>query len=352
MKVLLISHYPPPAGGIASWTKRVLEIGLPNGWGVVHINSNMIGGRDPFKNTKISIKSEIIRSFKIWNQEIKALNDPEIKIVHTCIPCTPFGMLRECITGLIAKAKKKKFILHCRCTVPNVVNKSYKVLMFKVLGLMCDGIMTLNEKSYDFSKRNTKSNVVLIPNFVALDELSGEEKTEFSELKSAVYVGGVTPDKGCDIIIEAAKRLPSIEFNLIGNISDEIANMKVGDNVKLHGNCNKQYVQKMLKQADVFIFLSRFWGEGFSNALVEAMGAGLPCIVSDWAANKDMIQNDGGIVIDGTSVDQLVEGLEKLNGDPEARRKMSIRNVKKAVSDYSEKVILKAYVEFYETLLM
>ena len=71
MKVLLISHYPPPAGGIASWTKRVLEIGLPNGWDVVHINSNMIGGRDPFKNTKISIKSEIIRSFKIGIKKLR-----------------------------------------------------------------------------------------------------------------------------------------------------------------------------------------------------------------------------------------------------------------------------------------
>ena len=68
-KVLLISHYPPPAGGIATWTKRVLELGLPDGWGIDHINLNTINGRDPFKNTKRNFKDEWYRSRNIWRQE-------------------------------------------------------------------------------------------------------------------------------------------------------------------------------------------------------------------------------------------------------------------------------------------
>ena len=38
----------------------------------------------------------------------------DAKIVHTCIPCTLLGMVREIITGSIAKIKGRKFILHCR----------------------------------------------------------------------------------------------------------------------------------------------------------------------------------------------------------------------------------------------
>ena len=54
--VLLISHLPPPATGIGSWTKRVLDIGLPDNWNVFIVNSNTINGRDPFRSTKRSIK--------------------------------------------------------------------------------------------------------------------------------------------------------------------------------------------------------------------------------------------------------------------------------------------------------
>ena len=110
-KVLLISHYPPPAGGIATWTKRVLEKGFSN-WDIVHINSNTINGRDPFKNTKRHIKDEYIRSKNIWKQEKNYLkNDRDIKVVHTNIPCTIFGMIRETITGKIAKRYNRKFII-------------------------------------------------------------------------------------------------------------------------------------------------------------------------------------------------------------------------------------------------
>ena len=73
-KVLLISHYPPPAGGIASWTKRLLAIGLPNGWKIDHINSNTINGRDPFQNVKRSFKDEYVRSMSIWKQEKEFLD--------------------------------------------------------------------------------------------------------------------------------------------------------------------------------------------------------------------------------------------------------------------------------------
>ena len=118
-KVLLISHFPPPAGGIATWTKRVLSIGLPNDWDIVHINSNTINGRDPFENTKRHFKDEYVRSMAIWKQEKQALvSDADISVVHTNIPCTVFGMLREYVTGKIAKKYKKQFILHCHCTVP------------------------------------------------------------------------------------------------------------------------------------------------------------------------------------------------------------------------------------------
>lgn len=352
-KVLLISHYPPPAGGIATWTKRILSIGLPDGWEIDHVNSNTINGRDPFENTNRNIKDEYIRSKNIWKKEKDFLkNDKDIKVVHTNIPCTVFGMIRETVTGIIAKKYKKKFILHCHCTVPNVVNTGFKRFVFKIFSKLCDGIIVLNRQSYDFVKGfNEKLVVEIIPNFVMKEETNiNKPKIIRNEIKKVLFVGGVTPEKGCDTIILAAKSIPNIEFNLVGAVSDEIKKMPKTNNVVLHGVQNSDYVKNQLDDNDVFLFLSRYFGEGFSCALTEAMAAGLPCIVTDWAANADMIDyGKGGIIIDQQAPNQLIEAINQL-ADASKRKELSDFNVKRVKENYIESIVLKKYTDFYDII--
>lgn len=353
-KVLLISHFPPPAGGIATWTKRILSIGLPDGWGIDHINSNTINGRDPFKNTKRNIKDEYIRSKNIWKQEKEFLkNDKDIKVVHTNIPCTVFGMLRETVTGKIAKKYNKKFILHCHCTVPNVVNSGFKKTVLKSFLKLCDGVIVLNNQSYNFVKSlNESLTVEVIPNFVMKAETNlGNKKLINEKIKKALFVGGVTPEKGCDTIIQAAKSLPDIEFNLIGAVSEEIENLAKSENVKLHGVKDADYIKKQLDDNDVFLFLSRYFGEGFSCALTEAMAAGLPCIVTDWAANADMIDyGKGGKVIPQHSAKDLIKAIEELDS-ADLRKEKSDFNINRVKENYIEDVVLKKYTDFYSLVV-
>lgn len=351
-KVLLISHFPPPSGGIATWTKRVLALGLPDGWEIDHINSNMIKGRD-MAHKERNFKDEWMRSRNIWRQEKEFLkNDPDIKVVHTCIPCTVFGMIRETVTARIAKRFKKKFILHCRCTVSNVVNSGFKRFFWKILTHYCDGIMVLNSKSYDFAKKHSpKCEVELIPNFVCKSELIDGSGKQISEhIKNITYVGGVTPEKGCDTIIKAAHEFPDITFNLIGMISDKIKEMDIPQNVVLHGNHDNAYVKEALPKADLFLFLSRYWGEGFSNALVEAMAAGCPCVVTDWAANADMIEDKGGIVVPQEDVQALIDAIRALDNNLDFRKNATEFNINKAKTAYIEDTVLKAYTDFYTRL--
>lgn len=347
--VLLISHMPPPATGIGSWTKRVLEIGLPDGWNIFHINSNTINGRDPFRSTKRSIKDEYIRTKNIYTKEKELLKNNDISVVHTCIPCTPLGMLRELGTALIAKKYKVPFILHCRCTVSNVINKWWKKIIFKALIKKCAGVMVLNTKSYDFVKSlNYQGLVEIIPNFVDSQELM-EPKTK-TEVKDVYYVGGVTYEKGAHLIIESAKSFPNVNFHLIGNIAPNIETLEISKNVKLYGMQNRDFVNEALKNADVFVFLSEYWGEGFSNALVEAMAKGIPCIVTDWAANKDMIEDKGGIVLESRSSEELNKSLNKLINNPSLLNEYSLWNIEKVKECYIDTIVLNRYKEFYEKL--
>ena len=348
--VLLISHLPPPATGIGSWTKRVLEIGLPENWNIYHINSNTINGRDPFKNTKRSIKDEYVRTRNIYNQEKKILKENKIDVVHTCIPCTPLGIIREIGCANIAKRRKVPFVLHCRCTVPNVVNKTWKKLLFKVLLRKCEGVMVLNEKSNTFVKSlNKKVYVETIPNFVDSKEIIEPKNKEC--IKDIYYVGGVTEEKGAHLIIEAAKQFPNIKFHFIGNVEAKIENMTKTENVILYGMQNRDFVNEELKKADVFLFLSQYWGEGFANALVEAMAKGIPSIVTDWAANKDMIENKGGIVLEKRSSDELIKNINYLIDNPQLLNEYSLWNIEKVQRCYVDKVVLQQYVNYYKEIV-
>lgn len=139
---------------------------------------------------------------------------------------------------------------------------------------------------------------------------------------------------------------------MVGNPSVELSEIQKPNNVIFYGNKDKEFVQNILRKADAFLFLSRFWGEGFSNSLVEAMSAGLPCIVSDWAANADMIDSDGGSVVVECTPNRLAEELQKMLDSPIQREKMGRRNAEKARIDYSENVVLNAYVDTYNSIIM
>ena len=95
------------------------------------------------------------------------------------------------------------------------------------------------------------------------------------------------------------------------------------------------------------MFLSYFIGEGFSNALAEAMASGLPCIVSDWAANSDMIENKGGIVISCKNPKDAIQALKKIE-NPNIRKKQSDFNINKVKNNYVDSIVLNQYVQLYE----
>ena len=167
------------------------------------------------------------------------------------------------------------------------------------------------------------------------------------KIRKVLYVGGVIEEKGCLDIFEVAKHCPDIEFTLIGKSNLIcIKESKKYKNVILAGTMKHDDIIKEMKEADVFMFLSYFRGEGFSNALVEAMAAGLPCIVSDWAANSDMIENKGGVVVPIKKPIYVLEALKKMVSK-NIRESYSKFNINKVKNCYSEQVVISQYVECY-----
>ena len=349
-KVALLAPLPPPFGGIAVWTQRMLNAKLPLDWKIAVVDEKVIGDRTVFgKNTKRSLFNEIKRCFGIWKHLVNVLHDNDTNVVHICIPAGICSLMREIVSAALARIYRKKVIVHFRCTLPNMVSGWLHLKMFKLLAWFSDEFFILNSKSADFLlKINPKIKFEIIPNFVNESELN-ENRVCSEKINTILYVGGVVATKGCDRIIEVARLLPQIQFKLVGKVGLDVQDFPA--NVSLLGEQNQEFVHEELLKADVFLFLSRFAGEGFSNALAEAMASGLPCIVSDWAANADMIEDGkGGVVLRECTTDNVVKALESLKNQ-EIRQEYANFNVKKTKSEYLEKIIVDRYVLCYEKLI-
>ncbi len=353
-KVILLAPTPPPAGGIAGWTARMLKAKLKNGWQVEVVDEKSIGNREVFgESGKRHFAEEISRSFQIWKKLKESLRDPEAKVVQSCIPAYTFSMLREYVCALITKQKKRKFIVHFRCTVPNAIVHRYEKFILKRLCNISDMVFSLNRQSKEMLCELTKTPVRIIPNFISEDELVLDRNIN-DELRTIIYVGGIVENKGIREIINVAEKIPDIQFLLIGkgdSIFEEEAKRREIANVVFSGGKDHETVKKELLKADAFIFLTHFRGEGFSNSLCEAMAAGLPCIVTDWAANRDMIGEEGGIVISSIGdIDTVVSAIQSIR-NRDVRVNMSKRNIQKVKADYIESAVIKQYIDSYEELI-
>ncbi len=80
----------------------------------------------------------------------------------------------------------------------------------------------------------------------------------------------------------------------------------------------------LLAGSDIFVLPTLF--EGMSNAILEAMSCGLPCVVSDIAENRELIRtNLTGILTPVGNSSVLASTLSSLIRHPEKRRKLGSR---------------------------
>lgn len=354
-EIILMSPLPPPVGGIGTWTERFINYIQNEGIHADVVKENIIGKREVFgENSKRNLINELKRSFYIWKQLKRKTKNNGAQIVHCNIPGTPFAILREYISAKICKRRHTPFVLHLHSTISMSLNSFIGRFLLKKISKKCSGIFVLNNQSFDFmSKLNKKCRVFQIPNFVDREEIYFRENVN-DVLSNILYVGGVVEEKGVNTIIDVACETPNIMYRMAGLSSKSVRKYlesKNINNVELLGVLNKQQLEVEYKKADLFMFLTKFKSEGFSVALTEAMAKGLPCISTDWAANKDMLGNYSSYqIVDIDNSKQVLEKIQILS-DKKLRYEISQYNSKRVESDFCIDVIAKQIIKIYEKLI-
>jgi len=142
-------------------------------------------------------------------------------------------------------------------------------------------------------------------------------KENFNEGHNIIFAGRLVHQKGLDIVINALSKLSDHDwtFTIIGDgpVRDDLSKMVrsfgLEDRIRFLGWITRHEIKELYKEADIFVFPSR--DEGMSNAVLEAMSAGLTVIASDIPGNRAVIEDQTtGFLVPVDSVELWMERLE------------------------------------------
>lgn len=176
--------------------------------------------------------------------------------------------------------------------------------------------------------------------------------------KEIVTVGRLTKQKNYKLLLDAFSEFHNSNKDYVlkifgqGELDEQLQQyafeLGIKDNVYFEGFCTD--VHNQIKNAAIFTISSDY--EGLSNALLEAMAIGLPCISTDsppGGARMVIKNNYNGILTEVGNKQQLIKAMCKLSSDREFAKKLGI-NAKKISDKISEPVICRQWKEIIDKL--
>ena len=158
------------------------------------------------------------------------------------------------------------------------------------------------------------------------------------------HVARVDPMKDHTVFLAALGRLPEVEALLIG-AGTELLPTGPG----IHRLGRRTDVPRLLAACDLFVSSSAF-GEGFSNAIAEAMASGLSVVATD-VGDAGLIVGDTGLIVPPGDVEALVRAVCVLLSESPSERAVRGRAARAQIAaEFSIGRCQMAYDELYKSL--
>ena len=203
-----------------------------------------------------------------------------------------------------------------------------------------DTVLTNSEHiQRGLSQRYPDKKICAIPNLLELPDASavGEpSRARHSDEKRIVSVGRFAPEKGHRYLIEALGMLNDARFQSVptgawrctflgeGELETALRRQAMDienwrEKIMFPGFCDDVF--SVLAAADVFVLPSLH--ESSPNALIEAMGLGLPCIASEVGGIVDLIADGkNGLCVPPKAPAALAAALHRLLTEPDFAREL------------------------------
>ncbi|AQG79670.1 glycosyltransferase [Spirosoma montaniterrae] len=211
-------------------------------------------------------------------------------------------------------------------------------------------------------------NVAIIPNGVKMSDFvqlpaKGTFRQKFglpASKKLVLFMSRLNEKKGLDLLLpgfrDYVRQHPDTVLALAG--SDDgykaateqfIAQHNLGNSIKLVGMLTGDDKKAALADADLFTLPS--YSEGFSMAVLEAMAAGTPALVSDRVGFGETIRQHEAAGLVELTPEGVRAGLERMLGDDALRQRVSQNATALLRAQYDIDIVAKQLLDEYEKVL-
>ncbi len=170
-------------------------------------------------------------------------------------------------------------------------------------------------------------------------------------------IGRIAPQKGFDLLLSVARRLPDIPFTWVGSCEDDYYQKTLADTGGLPDNVE---VITYMPQAQLFVAMREHsvimhpsrW-EGLSRVLLEALAMAKPLVTSTYAANLDCLQPTGksgyanGFAC--AELDDYCNAILQLRNDENMLANMSQASYRLAESAFDVRIIGQQWLDLYHS---
>lgn len=212
-----------------------------------------------------------------------------------------------------------------------------------------------------------ESRISYIPNGV---EVSVPEKTTYNQVTRVITITRLSQEKGVDILLKAWTEVVREEKGLkllivgAGPLESQLKTLSqslgIAESVDFVGEV--QNASNYLIESDLFVLSSK--SEGMSNALLEAMIYGIPCIATQVGGNGELLGGESkeisregyllvknGLLVNPDDVKGLTEAILYFIRNRSKREEMGRKGRQFIQENYSIDWVAERYMALYQSVL-
>jgi glycosyltransferase involved in cell wall biosynthesis len=295
----------------------------------------------------------------------RLIRSEHVDIVHTFFPASDLW------GGLVAKLSGCPILVSSRRDMGVLRSRKHDIA-YRLAGPMFDQVHAVSAKVGQWSIASdglSPSNVVTVHNGVDLEAI--DLARPLLDIRHELGIGGASHIigavanlrhvKGIDVLLQAAASVhelfPRAVFVVVGLLQVEAyvaqllelrGRLGLDSHVKFVGM--REDVYSVLKACDVFCLPSR--SEGMSNALLEAMACGMPCVATDVGGNPEVVEHgSSGFLVPSEQPKMLAARIAELLSSPEKRLTMGLAGRRIVERKFTAQHMVDRCAALYEGLL-
>ena len=226
---------------------------------------------------------------------------------------------------------------------------------------------TSEQERLEAAELGVKQRSVIIPNPVELPPslaAPGFLQSRYPQLAGKVlilFLSRLDRKKGLDLLLPAFAKLRAQHPNatlvvagagddaFVNRLREGAARLGIQSDVVWTGFLDENDKQAALADADLFVLPS--YSENFGVAVVEAMGHGLPVVVSDQVGiHREVVEAGAGLAV-SCGVEELARGLTSLVENPSLRSRMGQNGRRLAQTQFSVEAVIRRVADLYAGIL-